>query len=315
MSDQRPVVVGLDGSTAGLTVVGFAAAEALRRRATLEITHVWPGRYPRPYSTGGLVPTRDDGRRLLEVAAARAELAAPGSSVRTELLEGAAGVVLVSASDHARLIVVGHRAGFTCPSWGSTSAYLAHHSSCPVLIFRGSTRPGGPVVAAVSARPGATSTIEYAFSEAAELGSRLVAVHVWGLDDPPVAAPNVPMRAFVAERREAERLLAEVLAGRSGDYPDVPIERVLIQDSDIAYTVARASRRACRLVGGMGNTSLFAGLIYGSHNIGSSRRCPVLLVPAGWPARSASGDRAGQSPDGSRTSASWRRAVGVPAVP
>lgn len=284
VGEQRPVVVGVDGSPAGLAVADFAVAEAVRRHVTLVIAHVWPGRYARPYCNRGPLPTRDDGRRLLEVAARRAGLAAPGLRVLTELLDGAAGEVLLRASEHAGVMVVGDRGEFAAgPSWGSTSAYLAHHSACPVLVFRGFIPPRGPVVAAVSARPGATATIEYAFAEAARRDSRLVAVHLWSPADPRNASAKAPTGEFVSERHDAERLLAEALAGRSGNYPDVPVERLLIRDVDLAYTVARASRRGCLLVVGRGNHGQFAELLYGSRSgtVGGRSLCPALLVPPG----------------------------------
>jgi len=185
--------------------------------------------------------------------------------------------------------VVGHRDEvLTRPSWGSTTAYLAHHSACPLLVYRGAVRTG-PVVVAASARPAGASTLGYAFAEAALLGERLVAVHMWtrpGAVDGPV--PVVVPGGYGTERRRAERALAEALAGWSARFTEVPVERLVVSDLDMAYTIERASRRGRLLVAGIGRHGRFAELLYGSLGPGpgtlSRATCPVLLAPAGWAA-------------------------------
>jgi nucleotide-binding universal stress UspA family protein len=284
--DRLPVVVAVDGSRAGLATLDFATAEAVRRGARLTIVHVWPGRYAGPFRSRGPVPDRDDGRRLLDIAATRAALAAPGLPIETEMLDGAAGNVLVGCSERARLIVVGHRDEIvTRPSWGSTTAYLAHHSACPFLVHRGSSPQHGPVVVAVSARSGPTATLGYAFTEAARLDERLVAVHVWSRGAARNTSPT-PGDSHVAERQSAEHRLARELSEWSTAFPDVGVERVAVHDLDIGYTLERASRRGRLLVAGMGRNGSFAEMLYGSVSLAMARQapCPVLLVPPGWPA-------------------------------
>src|SRR4051812_10970075 len=123
--DRLPVVVAVNGSRTGLATLDFAAAEAVRRRAPLTIGHLWPGHYTGPFRGRRPLPDRGGGRRLLDIAAIPAGRAAPGLRFETEMLDGAAGNVLVGRSERARLIVVGHRDDLvTRPSWGSTTAYL-----------------------------------------------------------------------------------------------------------------------------------------------------------------------------------------------
>jgi len=280
--DRLPIVAAVDGSRTGLAALDFAVAHAVLLRARLKIVHVWPGHYAGSFRGRGLMPERDDGRRLLEIAASRAGLAAPGLRVETELLDGAAGNVLVGCSGRARLVVVGHRDELVSrPSWGSTTAYLAHHSVCPLLVHRGSSPQRGPVVVAVSARAEATATVGYAFEEAARLGERLVAVHVWSRDS---AREPGAGSGGVAERQLAERRLGQELAGWSAAFPAVAVEPVVAHDLDIAYTIERASRRGRLLVAGMGRNGSFAELLYGSVGLAMARQapCPVLLVPPGW---------------------------------
>jgi nucleotide-binding universal stress UspA family protein len=292
-STALPVVAGVDGSRSTPVTVDLAAAEAYRHAASLLIVHVWPGRYTGVFRSRGVVPSPVDGRRLLEVAAQRARLAAPDLRVRTELLDGAAATVLADCAAGARLLVVGHRDDLPArPSWGATAAYLAHHSRCPLTVHRGAADRDGPVVVAASARSSGASTLGYAFAEAALRGTRLVAVHMWtrpGAEEGSV--PVIVPGGYATERQEAAELLAAALAEWSPRFPEVAVEPLVVHDLDLAYTVGRASRRGRLLVAGIGRHGRFAELLYGSPGPGKvglrQATCPVVLVPAGWRAGAA----------------------------
>jgi nucleotide-binding universal stress UspA family protein len=286
---RLPVVTGVDGVRGRLATVNLAAAEARRRGADLLIAHAWPGRYVGPFrGRGGPLPTEDDARRLVEVAARRAELSEPAVRVRTTLLTGEPAGQLTQLSEEAQLLVVGHRDDvLTRHGWGSTAAYLAHHAACPLLVDRGEEHTRGPVVLAASAREPNSPTVGVAFAEADRLGAPLTAVHVWAAP-PGGTGSAIPPRptGYAAARDEADRMLAEALSGWSSQYPDVAVERLVLHDLDIAYTIDRASQRGRLLVAGAGRTRRMAELLYGSLGRALLRTsaCPVLLVPPGRPA-------------------------------
>jgi len=278
-------VVGVDGSRSTPGTVDLAVAEAARCAAPLLIVHVWPGRYRGVYRSRETVPSRADGVRLLEVTQRRAELAAPGVPVAVRLLEGGAAATLTACSGEAQLLVVGHRDDpYTRPSWGSTAAYLAHHSECPLLVNRGAGHQG-PVVVASSARATGAATLGYAFAEAALRGTRLVAVHMWVRpSDADGRAPAVVRGGYADQRRAADARLTEALAEWSERFPEVAVERLVVSDMDLACTVDRASHRGRLLVAGIGRHGRFAELLYGAGPVGPrGSTCPVVLVPAGWP--------------------------------
>lgn len=286
--ETLPVVAGVDGTRIAPVTIELAAAEAARLRAPLLIVHVWPGRYTGFVRSRGVVPTPDDGRHLLDVALLRGRLVAPELSIHTELLDGGAAHTLTECSRRARLIVVGHRDDvLTRPSWGSTTAYLAHHSACPLLVHRGSVPHRGPVVAAVSGRPAGAATLGYAFAEAAQRGVQLVAIHMWTRPATPDGpAPPIAAGGFAPQRREAERVLAEALARWTAEFPGVPVEPLVVHDLEMGYTIERASRRGQLLVAGIGRHGRFAELLYRSLSPAAMRAaaCPVVLVPTGWTA-------------------------------
>jgi nucleotide-binding universal stress UspA family protein len=257
--------------------------EAVRRRAPLLIVHVWPSRY----TGSGPVPMEADGRHLLELAARRARHQSPNLPVSTELLDGGAAAALARQSLHSRLLVVGHRDDvLTRHGWGSTAAYLAHHGACPLLVHRGAVLAKGPVVVAVSTSASAEATVRCGFEEASRSGAPLVAVHVWAHPSGRRATRSTVVADYAADRGQADHRLAEALAGSAAAYPDVAVERLVLHDLDVAYTLERASQRGRLLVAGMGRNGRFAELLYGSLGLSMMRRsaCPVLLVPDGWAA-------------------------------
>jgi nucleotide-binding universal stress UspA family protein len=159
-----------------------------------------------------------------------------------------------------------------------------------VLVHRGAVPLHGPVVVAASGRPAGSSTLGYAFAEAALLGSRLVAVHMWTRPGAEEGSPPViTAGGYRAEHRAAERGLAEALTEWTAQFPDVPVDRLVVHDLDMAYTIERASRRGRLLVAGIGQNGRFAELLYGSVSRSSLHQatCPAVLVPGGWPAHAS----------------------------
>jgi nucleotide-binding universal stress UspA family protein len=286
VSVEQPVVVGVDRGRNRSATVDLAATEAARRRAPLLIVHVWPGRYTGVYGGRGDLFSVAEAERVLRVSARRAQAAAPGLRIRTEVLDGSAATVLNQQSERASLLVVGHRDDATRWSgWGATTAFLAHHSACPLLVHRGVQPARGPVTVAASARASGAATLDYALDQARVLDTRLVAVHMWmrpgGPDTP---SPLVVVGGFAAERKAAAQALAEALAAGRERFPDVPVDQLLVNDRDLAPTIERASRRARLLVAGVGQGGSFTELLCGPIGPNAVRRtsCPVFLVPAAW---------------------------------
>ncbi len=276
-------MVGVNGSRICPALVDVAVTEAARYQVPLIIVHVWPGRYTGAYRGRGTVPSRADAQRLLNLVAGRARLIQAHVPVSTELLDGGAANLLTEASGHARLLVLGHRdEAYTRPAWGSTTAYLAYHSACPLLIYRGAVPSEGPIVVATSARPDSDATLGFAFERAALVKAPLVALHMWarpGAADgtPPAVRPG----AYAEERAVAAQALAETLARWTTRFPDVAVERLVVNDFERAYTIERALRRGRLMVAGIGRSGSFAELLCSARQAtaGVRRTSPTLLVP------------------------------------
>jgi nucleotide-binding universal stress UspA family protein len=285
--DHRLVVVGVNGTATGTATVGLAAAEAARRSARLLIVHVWPGSYRGRFRIRGAHRGEEEGGHLLALAAHHAGVTAPGLTVETQLRVGIAGDTLADFSRHAALVVVGHRdddLGY--PEWGSTTRSLARSCACPLLVRRGRADDRGPVVVGVSGRP-AEPALGYAFLQAELTGAGLVAVHAWRL--PPAGQDRhpLPLAARDPARREATETLDAALVDWSWRLPHVGVERLVVPDRDVGYTVDRASRRARLLVAGFGGRGGLTDMIRdpAGRTASPHHACPVLLVPPGWPVR------------------------------
>jgi nucleotide-binding universal stress UspA family protein len=143
-SGHGRVVVGVDGSDGSYGALHFAVEEAGRRRARLDVVHVWH----QPEPIGPLAAqmwayrasAEEASTALVEtmtarVRAASASHAGPASIERISM-EGQPSRALVSCARGADLLVVGARGrgGFTGLLLGSVSLRCLHHAPCPIAV-------------------------------------------------------------------------------------------------------------------------------------------------------------------------------------
>jgi len=137
MTSEKFVVVGVDGSPDGTAALHWAEQYAIATGADLLLVTAWhwPTSYGVPIGMEGWDP-QADAEKVLEKATA--QLTIPESKVHTAFECGAAGEVLVAASDGTRLLVVGTRGHGTLKGSliGSVSSYCVHHAHCPVVVVR-----------------------------------------------------------------------------------------------------------------------------------------------------------------------------------
>lgn len=136
VEDTRPVtgiVVGVDGSRCALAAVRWAAAEAARRGAELDLVQVLP---PAGRSGGDRGLPHGRARALLYRAAGAALAVAPAIPVSMATVYGKVGPALVSYAADASLLVVGSNGpGGPIPlSVGRVLGEVTAHAECPVII-------------------------------------------------------------------------------------------------------------------------------------------------------------------------------------
>jgi nucleotide-binding universal stress UspA family protein len=133
------IVVGLDASPSAGRALDWAADEAVRRSADLEVVHAWDAYYPVPGPAAGYpvmsAAVEDEARCTLDKLIAEHGLGARGT-VRAHCVEGAASPVLLDAAVGADMVVLGTRGhgGFAGLVLGSVTHQVAHHAPCTVVV-------------------------------------------------------------------------------------------------------------------------------------------------------------------------------------
>jgi nucleotide-binding universal stress UspA family protein len=287
------VVVGVDGSPDSHAAADYAATEASRRHLPLRLVHGL--QTPSAYSLGTLVAIDlstviADLRAMLDAAAADLRIRYPRLEVTTEVTAGDPAGVLVEESRAATLVVVGSRGlgGIRGMLAGSVSAQVAAHAHAPVIVIRPPApdqpepdRPSIGVVVGVDGSPGSTAALEFAFDEAEVHGSPLVAVYAWST--PPTAdlGPITPRHDDPVEaQRDADRGLAELLAGWQEKHPGVAIERRAVHSLNPLDTLLTEGRDAALIAVGPRGRGGFVGLLLGCVSDGLVRHAhrPVAVV-------------------------------------
>jgi nucleotide-binding universal stress UspA family protein len=291
---DKPVLVGVDGSPDSLAAAAWGAWEARRRHRPLRLVH---GLVPVPEI--GVAPTLphltqallSGGRAALARAEEQVRRSDPDLPVSTAVVAGGPAAVLLDQATRAALVVLGSRGlgGFAGLLAGSVSTQVATHAPVPVIVLRrpagaaGTTPvPGtGPVVVGVDGSPGSNAALEFGFDEAAARGTGLIAVYAWSVPPSGNLGPITPVHYDEGEARdEADRLLAEALAGWADKYPEVPVERRAVHSFNPLLTILEAAEAASLVVVGPRGRGGFVSLLLGSVADGLLRhaRQPVAIA-------------------------------------
>lgn len=139
-NDSR-ILVGVDGSDASIHALRRGARIAGALKAPLEAITTWEfpimldGAY---YPMDNWSP-ENDAQQILANAIDQAYGDTPPANLTRTTLQGAPARVLIDASEHASMLILGSRGhgGFAGLLLGSVSAACAEHAHCPVLIMHG----------------------------------------------------------------------------------------------------------------------------------------------------------------------------------
>ena len=174
------VVVGVDGTECGLGAVRWAAQEAARRNAPLRIVHAVPA----PRRRGGPDPTPHY-RRVAAQAYTVAKHTAAGVRSVTEIVQGDAATVLLTAAAEGQLVVLGKSTTGSVDEWvvAPVAVRVAARSPQPVVLVprpRGATATSLPVAAVVGlGDPGDDERVaEFAAEAAQRAGTALTVLQV-----------------------------------------------------------------------------------------------------------------------------------------
>lgn len=284
---QRGIVVAVDGSPASDAAATWAAREAEMRQVPLTVVHAvttptatWP---PVPYPESLAVRLEDEGKKAIMHASKLAEEALPADrkvAIHRELVYSSPALALINMSDEAEMIVVG-TAGHGLLArgvLGSVSATVVRNAHCPVAVIHGDDLPDrrdAPVLVGIDGSPTSELATAIAFDEASRRGVDLMALHAWS----DVTISELPEADWSSLEEEAQRSLAENLAGWQERYPDVAVQRLIERDSPARQLAEKSEFAQLVVVGSHGRGGL-TGMLLGSvsNAVLHSVRIPVIVA-------------------------------------
>lgn len=281
------IVVGVDGSDAGLAAARFAAVRAKEDGVGVHIVHVLPYLIPMsPMLPFGSVETFPElGERIVDTARIEAEKAGgAGLRVTTAVVEGRRAAAILEEAEGARLIVLGHarRARghvFTDRTFTSVTA----HAPCAVVTVPEDwhEQRAARVVVGIAETEESSDSLQEAFTRAAELGASLTIVHAWKIDN---AYEDIIFERVELEeiRQKATATIEKTIAGLCTAFPAVDVD-VAVEHAQPAPAILSHAEDATLLVLGRRSRHGFPDLQLGSTTRAVVRHatCPVEVVPVG----------------------------------
>jgi nucleotide-binding universal stress UspA family protein len=259
-----PVVVGVNGTAAGLAAVRLAAREAVARGRELRVVHAftWPSHRYGP-TDQEYAPARHAAGRIVEQAITIARRSSPPVRVSGYLIDGLPVRVLLQQSHTAELLLLGDDDVASVPRLPLDSVLLqiVSRAWCPVVVARGVRPPSGPLLAAVDGSAASLLALRHAAGEARRRGLPVEVVHV-------IERPGAEAEAA------GRRLVAASLAA----VPDLTGARVRLMTGDPARALVRASRHARMMIVGPRGHDGAALLGPVAHELLRRCACPTVFV-------------------------------------
>ncbi|HPY24352.1 MAG TPA: universal stress protein [Mycobacterium sp.] len=237
------VVVGVDGSRAGVRAAVWAIDEATSRDIPLHLLAVTD-------DTAGTPPDSATSEAHTALHAAAAAVQAAGKPVRVvrEVLTGSPTLCLLKSSRTAAMVCVGALGlrHFGSHRIGSTAAALVASAQCPVAVVRGGepTDPGW-VVVEVDDTPQSAAVLQFAVTEARLRGAPLRALGGWQSRYTDVHDTHAVSEGNRLVRAQLDRRLSEWRRR----YPDLDVKPVAVHGSMLHYLSRNAESIQLVVVG------------------------------------------------------------------
>jgi nucleotide-binding universal stress UspA family protein len=289
-SQDHPIVVGVDGSAASTAALDWAMEEAVSDDRPLHLVSAYA--FSMADTAPIAAPLWEDlergAQKIVDDAAERVRAKAPTVDVTTEVRRGPASVAILDAAADAAVVVVGSRGHRPLRDalLGSTARQVAMHAPCPTVLVRalGERVPASPrrIVVGTDGSPTSRDALAYAFEQADQRGTELMAVRAWWLDLS--GGRQMELASTTAEELEDSYRagLAAEVSGLAERYPDVVVHQVVVRDEPAA-ALARLSAGADLVIVGSRGRGGFRSLLLGSvsHRVLQLADGPVVVVRPG----------------------------------
>lgn len=282
--EDRPVVVGVDGSDQAVSAARWAAAIASKLNAPLRIVLAEPS-FGHNFSdtlaairAAEMSALQEAAPAILEAAERAARADNPDLPITSTHRSDPVDEALVDLSGQARMIVLssGDVSVGTALLVGSTTVAVASHARCPVVAWRGDTvtPTDRPITVGVDGDDDSGAAMGAAFELAERLDVGLVAVRAWSTRRPP---SEVAIPLFIDwDAVEADELknLTETLAPWRHRYPGVEVESCVHQAKPSDAMLRHTADAQLVVVGSRGR-GLISGTLLGSTGLNLLHHSPI----------------------------------------
>ncbi|MFF9915454.1 universal stress protein [Streptomyces sp. NPDC013457] len=300
--NEKPVVVGVDGSEHSHLALEWALSVAQRLDSPLVVAHVRSDALQLGSARiASLGETAEIPDAVLDGVRAWVEEQSPRVPVRFDSLDGSVSDALLDAARTARFLVTGSRGrgGFASLLLGSSGRTLAASAPCPVVVVPHEARTvslegdgeSGRVLVGLHPEETGDEVVDFAFHAAQQRGVALEVVTAYRLPPSPIMLvgppapalqmpPPVPVDETPELVKETVNLQEDRLRPFTERYRDVEVVPVVVP-AGAAGRLVEGSRRAALVVVGRHRRHRVATLLMGSvaHAVLHHAHCPVAIVP------------------------------------
>lgn len=273
-------IIGVDGSEQSRVALDWGLARAAQSGASVELLHVADDSFLSE-SVAFLSEAQEASERMLEAEREYARAAGFTGTITGTAVVGHPIAEVEEASKHADLVILGAHTGskFAGSFFGTRAVKIAAVAHCPVAVVpfsvEGTPKPG--VVVGIDGSDAAKKAIAFAAEEADSRGVPLIAVYAWM----PPLTPGLEYlwseELVESQRAAAEEAISIGTAGLAGRYPDLKIERKIVQSPPVAALLQAAEDADTIVVGSRGRGGI-QRLLLGSVSHGVLQSLPRTTI-------------------------------------
>lgn len=259
-------IIGVDGSEQSRVALDWGLARAAQTGAHVELLHIADDSFLSE-SVAFLSEAQQASEQMLAAECDYARASGFTGEISGTAVVGHPITEVEEASKHADLVILGEHAGSKLAGsfFGTRSVKIAAVAHCPVAVIPttpvNAPKPG--VVVGVDGSEAAKKAIAFAAEEASFRAVPLIAVYAWM----PPLTPGLEYlwseELVESQRSSAEEAIAIGTAGLAERYPDLKVERRIVQAPPVAALLQAAEDADTIVVGSRGRSGL-SRLLLGS---------------------------------------------------
>lgn len=276
-------LIGVDGSEHSRIALAWGLERASARGAEVELLHVADDSFLSE-SVAFLSEAQLASQQMLEAETAYAKSLGFAGKITGTAVVGHPIAEVEEASKRADLLVLGAHSGskFAGSFFGTRAVKAAATAHCPVAVVpQQDTNNRSGIAVGVDGSEASRVAISFAAEEASLRGVPLIAVYAWM----PPLTPGLEYlwseELVESQRGAAEEAIAIGIAGLAERYPDLEIERRIVQSPPVGALIQAGEKADLLVVGSRGRGGL-SRLLLGSvsHGVLQALPCTVIVTRA-----------------------------------